>query len=55
MESGILLLDKPRGLSSNAALQRVRRLFKGETAGHAGALDPLDRVRRSLGYDPSRT
>jgi tRNA pseudouridine55 synthase len=39
--SGILLLDKPRGLSSNAALQRVRRLFNGEKAGHAGSLDPL--------------
>jgi len=39
--SGILLLDKPHGLSSNAALQRVRRLFKGEKAGHAGSLDPL--------------
>jgi tRNA pseudouridine55 synthase len=41
MPSGILLLDKPRGLSSNAALQRVRRLLKGEKAGHAGSLDPL--------------
>lgn len=41
MPSGILLLDKPRGLSSNAALQRVRRLFNGEKAGHAGSLDPL--------------
>ena len=41
MPSGILLLDKPLGLSSNAALQRVRRLFQGEKAGHAGALDPL--------------
>lgn len=41
MPSGILLLDKPPGLSSNAALQRVRRLFNGEKAGHAGALDPL--------------
>ncbi len=41
MPSGILLLDKPCGLSSNAALQRVRRLFQGEKAGHAGALDPL--------------
>lgn len=41
MASGILLLDKPRGLSSNAALQRVRRLFQGEKAGHAGSLDPL--------------
>jgi tRNA pseudouridine55 synthase len=41
MPSGILLLDKPRGLSSNAALQRVRRLFRGAKAGHAGSLDPL--------------
>ena len=38
---GILLLDKPAGLSSNAALQRVRRLFGGCKAGHAGSLDPL--------------
>jgi tRNA pseudouridine55 synthase len=41
MPSGILLLDKPLGLSSNAALQRVRRLVGGEKAGHAGSLDPL--------------
>jgi tRNA pseudouridine55 synthase len=41
MQSGILLLDKPRGLSSNAALQRVRRLFGREKAGHVGSLDPL--------------
>jgi len=41
MPSGILLLDKPRGLSSNAALQRVRRLVGGTKAGHAGSLDPL--------------
>ncbi|HLJ38698.1 MAG TPA: tRNA pseudouridine(55) synthase TruB [Steroidobacteraceae bacterium] len=41
MPSGILLLDKPRGLSSNAALQRVRRLLGGIKAGHAGSLDPL--------------
>lgn len=41
MPSGILLLDKPRGLSSNAALQRVRRLLDGIKAGHAGSLDPL--------------
>jgi tRNA pseudouridine55 synthase len=41
MASGILLLDKPRGLSSNAALQRVRRLLGGVKAGHAGSLDPL--------------
>lgn len=38
---GVLLLDKPVGLSSNAALQRVRRLFRAERAGHAGTLDPL--------------
>jgi tRNA pseudouridine55 synthase len=38
---GILLLDKPSGLSSNAALQRVRRLFGRATAGHTGSLDPL--------------
>ena len=41
MPSGILLLDKPHGLSSNGALQRVRRLLAGEKAGHAGSLDPL--------------
>ena len=41
MPGGILLLDKPLGLSSNAALQRVRRLFGGVKAGHAGSLDPL--------------
>ena len=41
MASGILLLDKPRGLSSNAALQRVRALFGREKAGHVGSLDPL--------------
>jgi tRNA pseudouridine55 synthase len=38
---GILLLDKPLGLSSNAALQRVRRLAGGVKAGHTGSLDPL--------------
>ena len=41
MPSGILLLDKPRGLSSNAALQRVRALYAREKAGHVGSLDPL--------------
>lgn len=41
MPNGILLLDKPAGLSSNAALQRVRRLLGGCKAGHAGSLDPL--------------
>ncbi len=38
---GVLLLDKPLGLSSNAALQRVRRLGGGIKAGHTGSLDPL--------------
>jgi tRNA pseudouridine55 synthase len=38
---GLLLLDKPRGLSSNQALQRVRHLFQAEKAGHTGSLDPL--------------
>jgi tRNA pseudouridine55 synthase len=38
---GILLLDKPAGMSSNAALQRVRHLFRAEKAGHTGSLDPL--------------
>ena len=41
MHSGVLLLDKPLGLSSNAALQRVRSLFEREKAGHVGSLDPL--------------
>jgi tRNA pseudouridine55 synthase len=40
-EGGILLLDKPAGLSSNAALQRVRRAYGGIRAGHTGTLDPL--------------
>lgn len=39
--SGILLLDKPKGLTSNAALQRVKRLFKASKAGHGGSLDPV--------------
>ncbi len=39
--SGILLLDKPLGLSSNAALQQVRALYGALKAGHAGSLDPL--------------
>jgi tRNA pseudouridine55 synthase len=41
MRCGIVLLDKPVGLSSNAALQRVRRLLGGVKAGHTGSLDPL--------------
>ena len=38
---GILLLDKPAGLSSNQALQRVRHLYRADKGGHTGALDPL--------------
>ncbi len=38
---GIVLLDKPPGMSSNQALQRVRRLYSARKAGHTGALDPL--------------
>jgi tRNA pseudouridine55 synthase len=38
---GIVLLDKPEGLSSNAALQRVRRAYRARKAGHTGSLDPL--------------
>jgi tRNA pseudouridine55 synthase len=38
---GVLLLDKPKGLSSNAVLQRAKRLFAAEKAGHTGTLDPL--------------
>ena len=39
--SGILLLDKPEGLSSNHALQRAKHAFGADKAGHAGTLDPL--------------
>ena len=38
---GLLLLDKPAGLSSSQALQQVRRLFRAEKGGHTGSLDPL--------------
>ena len=38
---GVLLLDKPLGLSSNAALQVAKRLYRAEKAGHTGTLDPL--------------
>jgi tRNA pseudouridine55 synthase len=39
--SGILLLDKPVGITSNGALQHVKRLLKVKKAGHTGSLDPL--------------
>ncbi|HTH79126.1 MAG TPA: tRNA pseudouridine(55) synthase TruB [Ramlibacter sp.] len=38
---GVLLLDKPLGLSSNQALQKAKRLLRAEKAGHTGTLDPL--------------
>src|SRR4051812_21050000 len=38
---GVFLLDKPSGITSNAALQRVRRAFNAAKAGHTGTLDPL--------------
>ena len=38
---GIFLLDKPLGLSSNAALQNVKHLYNADKAGHTGSLDPL--------------
>jgi tRNA pseudouridine55 synthase len=41
MSDGALLLDKPVGLSSNAVLQQVKRMFAAAKAGHAGTLDPL--------------
>jgi tRNA pseudouridine55 synthase len=39
--SGVLMLDKARGASSNAALQQAKRLYQAAKAGHAGTLDPL--------------
>lgn len=39
--NGILLLDKPVGMTSNGALQRVKRLLNAKKAGHTGSLDPL--------------
>jgi len=39
--NGILLLDKPAGMSSNAVLQRVKHLFSARKAGHTGSLDPI--------------
>lgn len=39
--NGILLLDKPLKVSSNQALQRAKRLFQAQKAGHTGSLDPL--------------
>src|SRR5687768_1053844 len=41
MPNGILLLDKPQGLTSNGALQRVRKAYGARSAGHVGTLDPM--------------
>ncbi len=38
---GVFLLDKPQGMSSNDILQKVKRLYQANKAGHTGALDPL--------------
>src|SRR5215510_4373116 len=38
---GWVILDKPKGLASTAAVTKVRRLFDAQKAGHAGTLDPL--------------
>ena len=39
--NGIVILDKATGLSSNAALQQVKKLYEANKAGHTGSLDPL--------------
>ena len=39
--NGILLLDKPSGVTSNKVLQKVKKLFAAEKAGHTGSLDPI--------------
>lgn len=39
--NGLLVLDKPSGMSSNQALQQARKLFRAQKAGHTGSLDPL--------------
>ncbi|MEJ2130089.1 MAG: tRNA pseudouridine(55) synthase TruB, partial [Gammaproteobacteria bacterium] len=39
--NGVVVLDKPKGLSSNEALQAVKRLLSAAKGGHTGSLDPL--------------
>ena len=39
--NGILLFDKPKGVSSNKALQQVKKIYNAQKAGHTGSLDPL--------------
>ena len=41
MPTGIILLDKPQGLTSNRALQKVRWAYRARSAGHVGTLDPM--------------
>jgi tRNA pseudouridine55 synthase len=41
MPSGIIVINKPRGLTSNGTLQRVRKAFGARSAGHVGTLDPM--------------
>jgi tRNA pseudouridine55 synthase len=48
--NGILLLDKPSGMTSNAALQAVKRLYHARKAGHTGSLDPLATGLLPLGF-----
>ena len=52
--SGLLLLDKPAGYSSNHALQKVKRLFRAEKAGHTGTLLLVVDGRSALDKLPSR-
>ena len=39
--SGVLVLNKDQGMTSNFALQKVKRIFNAQKAGHTGSLDPL--------------
>ena len=43
---GIVLLDKPEGLTSNAALQRVRRAFRARKAGHTGSISAGQAIKQ---------
>ena len=47
---GVLLLNKPAGLTSNQALQKVRRLLNARKAGHTGSLDPADDGARRVAH-----
>ena len=50
--SGIVLLDKDSGSSSNYALQQVKRLFNVSKAGHTGSLDPVSYTHLTLPTTP---